>query len=89
MLDHRPAVRRLHGFDQPQTLPRVAAEAGYKTALVGKYLNRYGKARPDLRPAGLERLARAARALAYRFFGFTINDNGVLTPTGPRTRPTC
>ena len=53
--------------DRKNTLPAWLHKAGYKTALVGKWLNGYGVARrPRRGPEGLRHLARPARRLRLR-----------------------
>ena len=67
---------RLHG---EETLPVWLQRAGYQTALVGKYLNGY-----DGReiPPGWTEFHGLLGGSTYRFYDYTLNENGALHPFG-------
>jgi arylsulfatase A-like enzyme len=58
--------------------------AGYRTALFGKYLNRYpfGSASNYIPPGWDEWYAPSPTRPGYDQFNYTLNDNGVLVPYG-------
>jgi arylsulfatase A-like enzyme len=58
-------------------------EKGYKTALIGKYLNRYpGNMGPQYIPPGWDYWASAVRGNAYGEYNYTLNENGELVGYG-------
>jgi arylsulfatase A-like enzyme len=78
------------GFDRfhTQNLERSTIgtwmqQAGYRTALMGKFLNHYpgGKAPETYVPPGWNEWAVPVRAL-YEEYGYRLNENGVLTDHG-------
>jgi N-acetylglucosamine-6-sulfatase len=72
---------RLYGS---QTLPVWLSAAGYRTIHLGKYLNRYGTKDPREVPPGWTDWHGLVDPTTYRYFGFTMNENGRLR-TFPRT----
>ena len=63
VLGNAPPLGGYIALDHTNTLPIWLQEAGYYTALVGKYLNGYGSPETAERhPAGLERVARDYQA---------------------------
>ncbi|RAY14234.1 sulfatase [Actinomadura craniellae] len=72
-----------------ETFATALQSAGYRTALMGKYLNDYD-------PAKVQGGSRAyippgwsdwrATSLAYREYGYTLNENGTLVRYGNRPR---
>lgn len=60
-------------FDQSNTLPLWLQRAGYRTIMVGKYLNEYGKVSPLYVPPGWSDWHAGVR-LGY--FSHSTNDNG-------------
>jgi N-acetylglucosamine-6-sulfatase len=58
--------------------PAGLQEAGYHTAHVGKYLNGYGVKNPTEIPAGWDDFRALIDPSTGRYFGFSINDNGVI-----------
>jgi N-acetylglucosamine-6-sulfatase len=65
------------------TLPVWLQEAGYYTSHVGKYLNGYGKETPrTLVPPGWTDWQGLVDDSTYRFYNYTINDNGTLVTYG-------
>ena len=67
------------------TLPVWLQQAGYRTVLVGKYLNGYGDRKPREIPPGWTEWYGAVNHSAYRYYGYVMNENGKLVKygTGP------
>ncbi len=63
---------------QGNTLPAWLQEVGYATIEIGKYLNRYGKARRTEVPQGWTDWHGAVGNSAYRYTDFRLNENGRL-----------
>ena len=64
------------------TLPAWLRQAGYHTVHVGKYLNGYGRARPTEVPAGWAEWYGSTDPSTYRFYNYTLNENGRLVTYG-------
>ncbi len=64
------------------TLPAWLRQAGYQTVHVGKYLNGYGTARPMEVPAGWSEWYGSTDPSTYRFYNYTLNENGRLVTYG-------
>jgi N-acetylglucosamine-6-sulfatase len=64
------------------SLPAWLQQAGYHTVHVGKYLNGYGRARPTEVPAGWTEWYGSTDPSTYRFFNYTLNENGRLVTYG-------
>jgi N-acetylglucosamine-6-sulfatase len=64
------------------TLPAWLQRAGYTTVHVGKYLNGYGRARPLEVPAGWNEWYGSTDPSTYRFYNYTLNENGRLVTYG-------
>jgi N-acetylglucosamine-6-sulfatase len=70
-------------LDHTNTLPVWLQEAGYYTSHIGKYLNGYGKnTAPTLVPPGWTNWQGLIDPSTYRFYNYTINDNGTLVTYG-------
>jgi N-acetylglucosamine-6-sulfatase len=67
------------------TLPAWLQQAGYHTVHVGKYLNGYGRTTPTAVPAGWTEWYGSTDPSTYRFYNYTLNENGRLVTyaTGP------
>ncbi len=65
------------------TIGTALHDAGYRTALLGKYLNDYPNAN-DLKhvPPGWDEFASPAVGDAYGEFNYSLNENGTLVPYG-------
>jgi N-acetylglucosamine-6-sulfatase len=63
-------------------LPAWLRQAGYHTVHVGKYLNGYGRARPAEVPAGWTEWYGSTDPSTYRFYNYTLNENGRLVTYG-------
>jgi len=64
------------------SLPAWLQRAGYHTVHVGKYLNGYGRARPTEVPAGWTEWYGSTDPSTYRFYNYTLNENGRLVTYG-------
>jgi arylsulfatase A-like enzyme len=68
------------------SLPVWLQGAGYKTALIGKYLNGYGKeVDPKHVPPGWDYWRGLVDNSTYQYYGYTINKNGTLVTYGTST----
>ena len=65
------------------SLPAWLQRAGYTTVHLGKYLNGYGRARPLEVPAGWSEWYGSTDPSTYRFYNYTLNENGRLVTYGP------
>src|SRR6266511_1007522 len=66
-------------------LPR----GGYYTVHLGKYLNGYGRRNPLEIPPGWSEWRGAVDPSTYRYYGYTLNENGVLTTYCAIPEPSC
>jgi N-acetylglucosamine-6-sulfatase len=64
------------------TLPAWLQRAGYTTVHLGKYLNGYGRARPLEVPAGWSEWYGSTDPSTYRFYNYTLNEQGRLVTYG-------
>ncbi len=65
-------------LDHSNTLPVWLQDAGYYTAHIGKYLNGYGSTNPTEIPSGWSEWHGSVDPSTYRFYGYTLNENGTL-----------
>jgi arylsulfatase A-like enzyme len=66
-------------LDHTNTLPVWLQDAGYYTAHLGKYLNGYGRVDPSEIPPGYDEWRGSVDPSTYRFYDYTLNENGTLT----------
>jgi N-acetylglucosamine-6-sulfatase len=72
-----------HVFHHKKTTVPVALEnAGYRTIHIGKYLNGYGRKNPTVVPPGWTDWNGSIDPSTYRYYGFTLNENGQLRTFG-------
>ncbi|MEZ5380583.1 MAG: sulfatase [Microthrixaceae bacterium] len=64
--------------DWETAFPAALQQAGYHTAHVGKYLNGYGVKNPTEVPAGWDDFRGMVDPSTGQYFGFSVNDNGVI-----------
>jgi arylsulfatase A-like enzyme len=69
-------------LDSSNTLPVWLQRAGYYTAHLGKYLNGYGTRNPTEIPPGWSEWHGSVDPSTYRYFGYTLNENGTLATFG-------
>jgi arylsulfatase A-like enzyme len=63
-------------------LPTWLRTAGYRTAHVGKFMNGYGLDDPFEIPAGWDEWHATVDPTTYRYYGYTVNENGSLRTYG-------
>lgn len=63
-------------------LPTWLRDAGYRTAHVGKFLNHYGVDDPHEVPPGWDEWYGTIDPTTYRYYGYTVNENGALRTYG-------
>ena len=68
-------------------LPTWLQAAGYRTAHVGKFLNHYGRTRPEEVPAGWDEWHGTVDPTTYRYFNYRVNENGELRTYGEDRDP--
>ena len=66
---------RLHG---DQTLPVWLEAAGYRTMMVGRYLNEYGRRDPTEIPPGWTDWHALVDPTTHHYYGFKVNENGTV-----------
>ena len=76
-------------LDSTNTLPVWLQRAGYYTVHLGKYLNGYGRRNPLEIPPGWNEWRGAVDPSTYRYYGYTLNENGVLTTYCALPEPSC
>lgn len=76
VLTTQPPFGGFPAFHDRQSLAVWLQRAGYRTALVGKYFNKYGKTDPTYVPPGWSDWHGLEGRSVYRYQGFAINDNG-------------
>ena len=72
--------RRLRGTSN--WLPTWLRDAGYRTVHVGKFLNHYGEDDPHEVPPGWDEWYATVDPTTYRYYGYTVNENGELRSYG-------
>ncbi|MGH3141948.1 MAG: sulfatase family protein, partial [Gaiellales bacterium] len=82
VLSNKPPYGGYYALDSSNTLPVWLKRAGYETILVGKYLNEYGEHDKHEIPPGWTEWHGAVNHSAYRFYGYTLNENGMLVKYG-------
>lgn len=78
VLGNRPPNGGYAKLDHTNTLPVWLQDAGYYTAHLGKYLNGYGRADPREIPPGYDEWHGSVDPTTYRFYDYTLNENGRL-----------
>jgi N-acetylglucosamine-6-sulfatase len=76
-------------LNSSNTLPVWLQRAGYYTAHLGKYLNGYGRRNPLEIPPGWSEWRGSVDPATYRFYGYTLNENAVLTTYCAIPEPSC
>ena len=89
VLGNRPPDGGYEKLDGANTLPVWLQQAGYYTVHLGKYLNGYGLRDPYEIPPGWSEWRGSVDQSTYRFYGYTLNENGVLTRYCGVIQPAC
>lgn len=76
-------------LDHTNTLPVWLQSAGYYTVHLGKYLNGYGRRNPLEIPPGWTEWRGLVDPTTYRYYNYTMNENGVLTTYCATPNPAC
>ncbi len=72
---------------EKSTVATWLQDAGYRTALIGKYLNGYPReATPEYVPPGWDEWYSSTRGNAYSEYNYTLNENGTLVSYGDDAR---
>jgi N-acetylglucosamine-6-sulfatase len=79
VLGNSPPAGGYIKLDHSNTLPVWLARAGYYTVHLGKYLNGYGGRDPREIPPGWTEWRGSVDPSTYRYTGYTLNENRVLT----------
>ena len=69
-------------LDKTNWLPLWLQAAGYRTMHVGKFLNGYGRVTPTEVPPGWNDWHATVDPSTYRFYNYTVNENGTLATYG-------
>src|SRR6266540_2015424 len=76
-------------LDGTNTLAVWLQRSGYYTAHLGKYLNGYGRRNPLEIPPGWTEWRGSVDPSTYRYYDYTLNENGVLTTYCAVPQPSC
>ena len=76
-------------LDHTNTLPVWLQGSGYYTVHLGKYLNGYGRRNPLEIPPGWSEWHGSVDPTTYRYYNYTLNENGVLTTYCATPDPSC
>jgi N-acetylglucosamine-6-sulfatase len=76
-------------LDSANTLAVWLQQAGYYTVHLGKYLNGYGRMNPTLIPPGWSEWRGSTDPQTYRFYGYRLNEGGLLTTYCEPPQPLC
>jgi N-acetylglucosamine-6-sulfatase len=74
-------------LDGRETLPVWLQRVGYHTAHIGKYLNGYGTRNPREVPPGWSEWYGSVDPSTYRYWNYTLNENGRLVTYGTARGP--
>ena len=78
VMGNKPPEGGYYKLDSSNTLPVWLQKAGYNTVHLGKYLNGYGTKDPREIPPGWSEWHGSVDPSTYRFYDFTLNENGAL-----------
>ncbi len=74
-------------LDKNNWLPVWLQGAGYRTVHIGKFLNQYGIRNPTEVPPGWSEWYASVDPSTYQFYGYTLNENGLLYTYGLDRNP--
>ena len=74
-------------LDKRNWLPVWLQKAGYRTVHIGKFLNQYGIRNPTEVPLGWSEWYASVDPSTYFFYGYTLNENGLLYQYGLDRNP--
>ncbi len=88
VLGNKPPIGGYGKLDTSNYLPLWLQRAGYRTIHLGKFLNGYGRDRPATEvPPGWNEWYASVDPSTYRFWGYTLNENGLLNTYGVGRNP--
>ena len=88
VLSNMPPSGGYTRLDTSNWLPLWLQAAGYRTMHVGKFLNGYGRLSPPTEvPPGFNDWHGTVDPSTYNFYGYTVNENGVLRTYGGAREP--
>jgi N-acetylglucosamine-6-sulfatase len=80
VIGNRPPEGGYGRLDKSEWLPVWLQRAGYHTVHIGKFMNRYGQDSPPTEvPPGWDEWYTSVDPSTYRFTGYELNENGVVT----------
>jgi N-acetylglucosamine-6-sulfatase len=82
VIGNQPPDGGYERLDKSNWLPVWLQRAGYRTVHIGKFLNRYGIRNPVEVPPGWSEWYASVDPSTYSFFGYTLNENGLLNTYG-------
>ena len=83
VIGNRPPQGGYGALDTREWLPVWLQRAGYRTIHIGKFLNGYGTDRPATEvPPGWTEWSTSVDPSTYNYFGYTLNENGILAQYG-------
>jgi N-acetylglucosamine-6-sulfatase len=89
ILGNQPPVGGYDKLDKREWLPVWLQRAGYRTVHLGKFLNGYGSqgSAPTEVPPGWSEWYGSVDPSTYRFYDYTLNENGALVTYGANGDP--
>jgi arylsulfatase A-like enzyme len=88
VLGNRPPLGGYTRLDKSEWLPNWLQRAGYHTVHLGKFLNGYGRDSPPTEvPPGWTEWYGSVDPSTYRFYNYTLNENGTLRTYGANRDP--
>jgi N-acetylglucosamine-6-sulfatase len=88
VLGNGPPAGGYTRLDKTNLLPLWLQAAGYRTMHVGKFLNGYGRLSPPTEvPPGWNDWHATVDPSTYRYYGYTVNENGTLHTYGEGLEP--
>jgi N-acetylglucosamine-6-sulfatase len=88
VLGNTPPAGGYTRLDKSNWLPLWLQAGGYRTMHVGKFLNGYGRMSPPTEvPPGFTDWHGTVDPSTYSFYGYTVNENGVLRTYGAAREP--
>src|SRR5919199_938362 len=86
---NKPPDGGYYKLDSTNTLAVWLRDGGYYTVHLGKYLNGYGTRNKTEIPPGWSEWHGAVDPSTYRYYGYTLNENGTLHTYCARPEPAC
>ncbi len=88
VLGNQPPDGGYGRLNKTEWLPVWLQRAGYRTVHIGKFLNRYGVDSPPTEvPPGWSEWYASVDPSTYQFYGYTLNENGLLNTYGLDRNP--